>query len=102
MIRRPPRSTLFPYTTLFRSQYASSAARERCNRGAFGKRETVGRGHRRLVIHRGDGNRDRGRGAIMQSFVELAAEADAERHLAVVLVAERAIRVEREVAGVRG
>src|SRR5256885_14839892 len=23
MIRRPPRSTLFPYTTLFRSQYAS-------------------------------------------------------------------------------
>src|SRR2546430_8349988 len=25
MIRRPPRSTLFPYTTLFRSQRASSA-----------------------------------------------------------------------------
>src|SRR2546430_12239522 len=24
MIRRPPRSTLFPYTTLFRSSYASS------------------------------------------------------------------------------
>src|SRR2546422_5418345 len=23
MIRRPPRSTLFPYTTLFRSQFAS-------------------------------------------------------------------------------
>src|SRR2546430_9148551 len=26
MIRRPPRSTLFPYTTLFRSQYAGLAA----------------------------------------------------------------------------
>src|SRR2546427_8706317 len=26
MIRRPPRSTLFPYTTLFRSQMASVAA----------------------------------------------------------------------------
>src|SRR3712207_9061245 len=26
MIRRPPRSTLFPYTTLFRSGYASFAA----------------------------------------------------------------------------
>src|SRR5256885_12441318 len=26
MIRRPPRSTLFPYTTLFRSRYASSRA----------------------------------------------------------------------------
>src|SRR5438874_4024514 len=25
MIRRPPRSTLFPYTTLFRSERASSA-----------------------------------------------------------------------------
>src|SRR5687768_18094653 len=29
MIRRPPRSTLFPYTTLFRSRPASSAPRRR-------------------------------------------------------------------------
>src|SRR2546430_10319499 len=28
MIRRPPRSTLFPYTTLFRSLYAGFHARE--------------------------------------------------------------------------
>src|SRR5260370_13603459 len=28
MIRRPPRSTLFPYTTLFRSDRADDAARE--------------------------------------------------------------------------
>src|SRR3712207_6866505 len=28
MIRRPPRSTLFPYTTLFRSQQRSSSARQ--------------------------------------------------------------------------
>src|SRR2546422_1303986 len=27
MIRRPPRSTLFPYTTLFRSGYASNIRR---------------------------------------------------------------------------
>src|SRR3712207_8892546 len=27
MIRRPPRSTLFPYTTLFRSQWVKVAAR---------------------------------------------------------------------------
>src|SRR5256885_10611221 len=26
MIRRPPRSTLFPYTTLFRSQHGSAVA----------------------------------------------------------------------------
>src|SRR2546430_6907708 len=32
MIRRPPRSTLFPYTTLFRSH--SAARRERENRSA--------------------------------------------------------------------
>src|SRR3712207_7233231 len=34
MIRRPPRSTLFPYTTLFRSQRA--ARRLRRDGGAFG------------------------------------------------------------------
>src|SRR3712207_8495138 len=27
MIRRPPRSTLFPYTTLFRSRHAAALAR---------------------------------------------------------------------------
>src|SRR5712664_847712 len=32
MIRRPPRSTLFPYTTLFRSQYVVPAAREQLGR----------------------------------------------------------------------
>src|SRR2546427_9438698 len=37
MIRRPPRSTLFPYTTLFRSSYAAATPRRpapctpRCN-----------------------------------------------------------------------
>src|SRR5437588_8849746 len=30
MIRRPPRSTLFPYTTLFRSGGASAPARRTC------------------------------------------------------------------------
>src|SRR2546427_794253 len=32
MIRRPPRSTLFPYTTLFRSQQRCSRERVRCAR----------------------------------------------------------------------
>src|SRR3712207_8229569 len=31
MIRRPPRSTLFPYTTLFRSDDAPAALRERAH-----------------------------------------------------------------------
>src|SRR2546421_5786913 len=34
MIRRPPRSTLFPYTTLFRSQGAQSPARAERRRGS--------------------------------------------------------------------
>src|SRR5256885_13303245 len=35
MIRRPPRSTLFPYTTLFRSRVRPrSSARERARRAA--------------------------------------------------------------------
>src|SRR3712207_8032669 len=29
MIRRPPRSTLFPYTTLFRSRYMTAEMQER-------------------------------------------------------------------------
>src|SRR2546425_9366658 len=34
MIRRPPRSTLFPYTTLFRSHSQGTAShRDRCARG---------------------------------------------------------------------
>src|SRR5437588_3937190 len=32
MIRRPPRSTLFPYTTLFRSTSTSTGSGPRCHR----------------------------------------------------------------------
>src|SRR5256885_12003908 len=47
MIRRPPRSTLFPYTTLFRSHDIESAARGRSccvgagRRGRAGRRDRV-------------------------------------------------------------
>src|SRR2546422_2505489 len=58
MIRRPPRSTLFPYTTLFRS-IAPSRARSEPQRGeirpllrkerhGFGARETADRKSTRL------------------------------------------------------
>src|SRR2546426_6934841 len=36
MIRRPPRSTLFPYTTLFRS-----VSENRINKASFGKQQVV-------------------------------------------------------------
>src|SRR3712207_6924834 len=37
MIRRPPRSTLFPYTTLFRSSHAGDALFEVCYQPEFPK-----------------------------------------------------------------
>src|SRR2546430_7791933 len=40
MIRRPPRSTLFPYTTLFRSDYAGGVSEG--SRWWSAKRETTG------------------------------------------------------------
>src|SRR3712207_9374941 len=38
MIRRPPRSTLFPYTTLFRSPLSDGDARVRGTRGGLSLR----------------------------------------------------------------
>src|SRR3712207_7006008 len=37
MIRRPPRSTLFPYTTLFRSRGVEDAAGDVCGGGGGGE-----------------------------------------------------------------
>src|SRR5438874_7063175 len=44
MIRRPPRSTLFPYTTLFRSQLRRHDLVEWCLRGRPHARSLRGRG----------------------------------------------------------
>src|SRR3712207_7100392 len=41
MIRRPPRSTLFPYTTLFRSEPVHLGERPRGDHVLRGQRETV-------------------------------------------------------------
>src|SRR3712207_7057729 len=50
MIRRPPRSTLFPYTTLFRSAQARRVPAVRAAGRARGRR-AHGRSH--AVLHRG-------------------------------------------------
>src|SRR5260221_4590778 len=47
MIRRPPRSTLFPYTTLFRSSFAVSND----NGGLFADAPTVGASAKRSEEH---------------------------------------------------
>src|SRR2546422_5561731 len=49
MIRRPPRSTLFPYTTLFRSRLAATAARRDASRAADDARLAIENDLRRLA-----------------------------------------------------
>src|SRR2546423_8210174 len=45
MIRRPPRSTLFPYTTLFRSCNRLHVIEQRCARWLLMSEDRVGRNH---------------------------------------------------------
>src|SRR3712207_7677969 len=45
MIRRPPRSTLFPYTTLFRSARARGAGEHRVDEDEGDERQRDGRYH---------------------------------------------------------
>src|SRR2546428_6193737 len=59
MIRRPPRSTLFPYTTLFRSrdgggppEHGTDAADEPVGRGV--RHVAVGLGHQHTELVSGD------------------------------------------------
>src|SRR5258708_18652070 len=54
MIRRPPRSTLFPYTTLFRSRRMAAAQRDQVQVGAAlqARRIAGQRGHEGLCTDR--------------------------------------------------
>src|SRR3712207_8801662 len=71
MIRRPPRSTLFPYTTLFRSLPAAAAELLRPAAGA-------GRAHRRGDA--GAAGRARGEAASLGTAFAGAAGARSEEH----------------------
>src|SRR3712207_7566235 len=65
MIRRPPRSTLFPYTTLFRStcRRPRVGRRPRCGRGrccgGIGRRPKIGR-RRKQRRHKQNGHEPAG------------------------------------------
>src|SRR3712207_7407174 len=56
MIRRPPRSTLFPYTTLFRSEY-EFLGREQTLRAVAGSLVYVPKGILHAHVNRGEGDR---------------------------------------------
>src|SRR5258707_5767580 len=51
MIRRPPRSTLFPYTTLFRSQQRDHADRRAAGRAPARQRAPAGAARHRSEEH---------------------------------------------------
>src|SRR3712207_8470492 len=72
MIRRPPRSTLFPYTTLFRSRRLDQGVHGRVDRRAVVvllgaqdlpnqplQRQDAHPAHEEPAAHEGDGEKDR-------------------------------------------
>src|SRR3712207_8747123 len=58
MIRRPPRSTLFPYTTLFRSDQGGSAPRRRPQRRQRQDPPSRRRGRARASLRRLSGTEE--------------------------------------------
>src|SRR2546430_8940176 len=78
MIRRPPRSTLFPYTTLFRSKALVR----------FAKEEIVGKKDVSVDWH---GHRDRGMGLINRSE-EHTSELQSQSNLVCRLLLEKKTR----------
>src|SRR5689334_24678630 len=85
MIRRPPRSTLFPYTTLFRSRRAPRPDRAR-RRGARRADRACGPAHR-LAARRRRADR-RGRRAKRRSE-EHTSELQSQFHLVCRLLLEK-------------
>src|SRR2546422_1526582 len=82
MIRRPPRSTLFPYTTLFRSPDALAAPR--ADRAEGGRRESLPR----EPANRRSRDRDRGRLRALRSE-EHTSELQSRLHLVCRLLLEK-------------
>src|SRR2546422_6010793 len=79
MIRRPPRSTLFPYTTLFRSRQNLAAA------GQHSHRSRIGVAQRR----RQEGHRTRRRCATPIRSEEHTSELQSRLHLVCRLLLEK-------------
>src|SRR5258707_2117763 len=66
MIRRPPRSTLFPYTTLFRSAVPATCHRRRPNGRGF-RRECAPSDPADAALHRATGSRSEAHTPELQS-----------------------------------
>src|SRR2546422_2942705 len=84
MIRRPPRSTLFPYTTLFRSQWQQGGVAARRQR----RRSLVARGQplREERVHLA---RERGARQLVRRSEEHTSELQSRLHLVCRLLLEK-------------
>src|SRR5260221_3152800 len=71
MIRRPPRSTLFPYTTLFRSHHPDRALDGRLRPRHPGGTHWRNVGHRRRLAPGGSGLRSEEHTSELQSHSDL-------------------------------
>src|SRR3712207_8850479 len=91
MIRRPPRSTLFPYTTLFRSEGAPKYLREEINRARNSSLRPQGRALRgapRPDDHRADGRHHQDLGGLRRSE-EHTSELQSRQYLVCRLLLEK-------------
>src|SRR5688572_31213449 len=88
MIRRPPRSTLFPYTTLFRSGREAAARRR-----AAARRDENGQGLRRgeaqAAARRQDGGPARQQGRDLARSEEHTSELQSQSNLVCRLLLEK-------------
>src|SRR5947209_14256557 len=84
MTRRPPRSTLFPYTTLFRSRVMGSRARAGSGERAARARVVL----RDAVSRRGDGEHDARRRRHLRSE-EHTSELQSRQYLVCRLLLEK-------------
>src|SRR2546425_9223295 len=99
MIRRPPRSTLFPYTTLFRSRARGPSGRSSCARCGWTVRPVARRGARRDRSPK-RGGRGRGRRTHAGRSEEHTSELQSLAYLVCRLLLEK--KKNEHIRGTRG
>src|SRR2546430_12498000 len=92
MIRRPPRSTLFPYTTLFRSGHAATGRRRAPARRLPRRRLAPGRERRGPGRRRG-GLGDGGPAPVRRRSEEHTSELQSQSNLVCRLLLEKKKRI---------
>src|SRR2546429_3042433 len=86
MIRRPPRSTLFPYTTLFRSL---SGQRQATRRQVWREEKGRSASHKADVVHRGSKSPAPAEACMQNRSEEHTSELQSRLHLVCRLLLEK-------------